>query len=218
MPKILVLAASLLMASSAIAVEIPIKNAGFEEPMIGIRIPGWSRTQHAGVRAYEIARDSDTFSEGKHSIRMERTTEQAYGLISQHVTMPDLGGQMIEFSASLKTREVGELGWIMVMTFKQHSGILSQVRSEPVTGDTDWTEVVLKAQAPAATTTIDFGFMLSDGGTGWADNARLRLVQADGAKSEPAKADATKPEAAKPAKTPPTKAKPAKHAPANVTK
>ena len=208
MPKILVLAASVLMASSAVAVEIPVKNAGFEEAMKGIRIPGWSRTQHAGVRAYEIARDSDTFSEGKHSIRMQRTTEQAYGLISQQVTAPDIGGQMIEFSASLKTREVGELGWIMVMTFKQHSSILNQVRAEPVSGDTDWTQVVLKAQAPAATTTIDFGFMLSDGGTGWADNVGLRSIQPD----------AAKPEAAKPVKTPPAKSKSVKHAPANVTK
>ncbi len=208
MPKILVLAASVLMASSAVAVEIPVKNAGFEEAMKGIRIPGWSRTQHAGVRAYEIARDSDTFSEGKHSIRMQRTTEQAYGLISQQVTAPDIGGQMIEFSASLKTREVGELGWIMVMTFKQHSSILNQVRAEPVSGDTDWTKVVLKAQAPAATTTIDFGFMLSDGGTGWADNVGLRSIQPD----------AAKPEAAKPVKTPPAKSKSVKHAPANVTK
>ena len=218
MPKILVLAASVLMASSAVAVEIPVKNAGFEEAMKGIRIPGWSRTQHAGVRAYEIARDSDTFSEGKHSIRMQRTTEQAYGLISQQVTAPDIGGQMIEFSASLKTREVGELGWIMVMTFKQHASILEQVRAEPVTGDTEWTDVVLKAKAPAATTTIDFGFMLSDGGTGWADNVRLRSIKPTAVKPTPAEPEASKPELVKPVETPPAKGVPGKRAPANMTK
>lgn len=177
MPKLFILAASLLLASAAVAAEIPVKNPGFEDAFVGKRIPGWSRTQHAGVRAYEVSRDAENASQGKHSIRMLRTTEQAYGLISQVVEVNDVVGKKVEMTAALKTADVGELGWVMVMTFMNHSVIIDQVRAAPVTGDTAWHDVVLGKVAPKNTTAIEIGFLLLDGGSGWADNVRLRTVE-----------------------------------------
>lgn len=176
MSKRAVLAAGLLIAGGAAAAEIPLKNAGFEEPMPGKRIPGWSRTQHAGIGAYVVSTDSENFAQGKHSISMRRTVEQEYGLIMQRVENMDLGGKPVEFSAMLRTAEVGKQGWVMVMTFKNHGDILDQVRAEPMTGDVAWKEVVLKKNAPPNTNAIEVGFMLLDGGTGWADGVRLRTL------------------------------------------
>lgn len=180
MLKCVLIVAGLLIACSAAAVEIPLKNADFEQSMVGTRIPGWSRTQHAGVGAYVVSTDSEHFADGKHSISMRRTVEQEYGLIMQRVESKDFGGKPVEFSAMLKSAEVGEQGWVMVMTFKNHQNILDQVRAEPVTGDTAWTEVALEKIAPPNTNAIEVGFLLLDGGTGWADRARLRALDDDG--------------------------------------
>lgn len=179
MLKFALLAASLLIAGSAVATEIPLNNGDFEKPVVGKRIPGWSRTQHAGIGAYVVSTDSKDFAHGKHSISMRRTTEQVYGLIMQRVQSKDLGGKQIELSAMLKTAEVGKLGWVMVMTFKNHGNILDQVRATPMSGDTDWTEVVLKAKAPPTANMIELGFLLMDGGTAWADHVRLRTIDVD---------------------------------------
>ena len=177
MLKIATLAATMLLSSHALATEFPLNNADFEAEMRGTRIPGWARIQHAGVGAYAVDRDAQTFAHGKHSIRMRRTEQQAYGLIMQQLKTPDVAGKQVEFSAALKTEEVGKLGWVMVITFKQYSNILGQYRAEPMVGDTDWTEVVLSKKAPAGTTNVEVGFMLLDGGIGWADHVRLRTLE-----------------------------------------
>ena len=184
MSKSVVLAAGLLIAGSAMAAEIPLNNADFEQPMAGKRIPGWSRTQHAGVRAYEVSTDSKDFAHGKSSISMRRTVEQEYGLIMQRVEGRNIGGKPVELRARLKTVEVGKNGWVMVMTFKNHDNILDQVRAEPMTGDTAWTDVALRKTAPLSTNSVEVGFLLLDGGTGWADHVRRRTLDDDGKGAE----------------------------------
>jgi hypothetical protein len=176
MRKLVLLVAGNLMAGGGMAAEIPLKNAGFEQAMVGTRVPGWSRTQHAGVRAYVVSTDSSDVAHGKHSLSMQRTTQQVWGMIMQRVENTELAGKPIELSAKLKTVDVGKLGWVMVMTFKNYNDILDQVRAAPVTGDTTWSDVVLKATAPANTNAIDVGFMLLDEGAGWVDQVRLRTL------------------------------------------
>ena len=209
MSKFSLLVASLLIAGSAAATEIPLNNADFEKPMVGKRIPGWSVTQHAGLGAYVTSTDSKVAAHGKSSISMRRTTEQVYGLIMQRVQGKDLGSKEIELSAMLKTAEVGPQGWVMVMTFKNYGNILDQIRATPVAGDTAWKEVVLKKVAPASTNTIELGFLLMDGGTGWADHVRLRTIDQEdkesaakksAAKEKSGSADKQKPVASKDSK------------------
>jgi RNase P/RNase MRP subunit p29 len=213
MSKILILIVSLLLASSVMAAEIPLNNPDFEKPMTRNRIPGWSRTQHAGVGAYEVTRDAESFVHGKHSIRMQRMTEQVYGLILQRVESSELAGKPVKLTASMKTSEVGEKGWVMVMTFKHFNDDIEQFRSAPMVGDSDWTEVELRKQAPKNTTRVEIGFMLLDGGTGWVDNVQLHTLDAAETEAKTAakelpvkKAPADK--KSKPAKATPAKAKP----------
>lgn len=208
MPKFVVLAVGLLIAGGATAADIPLSNADFEQPMAGKRVPGWSRTQHAGVRAYEVSTDSKDFAHGQSSISMRRTVEQEYGLIMQRVETQNVGGKPVELSALLKTAVVGKLGWVMLMTFKNHDDILEQVRAEPVTGDTEWTDIVLKKTAPLNTNVIEVGFLLLDGGTGWADHVRLRTLE-DDEKEAGEKIGAGKP---KPAESKPSVPAASKHA------
>lgn len=185
MLKTILIVVSCLLVGSAIAAEIPLDNPGFEKPKIGKRLPGWSYSQHAGVRAYEVTTDTESFTKGKSSIRMLRRTEQVYGLITQQVDSEDLSDKPVELTAALKSENVGEKGWVLVLTFKRFSSILDQVRATPVTGDTDWKDVVIRKVAPVGTNRIEVGFLLLDGGTGWADNVRLRTVESTKRSVEP---------------------------------
>jgi hypothetical protein len=120
----------------------------------------------------------------------------------QQVQSGELAGKPVELNASMKTSGVGEKGWVMLMTFKHYNNAIEQFRSEPMIGDTDWSKVQLRKQAPANTTAIEVGFILLDGGTGWADGVQLQIL--DDAESE-AGSSAGKPpsepvKAARPAK------------------
>ncbi|OJY88757.1 MAG: hypothetical protein BGP25_13295 [Lysobacterales bacterium 63-13] len=208
MVKCVLLVAGLLMVGGVAAAEIPLKNAGFEQAIVGTRIPGWSRTQHAGVGAYVVSTDSNDPAHGKHSISMRRTTQQAYGLIMQRVESKELAGKPVAFTAKLKTADVGKRGWVMVMTFRDHENILDQVRAAPMTGDTAWTDVELKSIAPATTNMVEVGFLLLDGGTGWADHVRLRTLDDNGKDGGEGKSGAPPAAKAKPVKAKPAAAKP----------
>ena len=206
MVKCVLLVAGMLIAGGVAAAEIPLKNAGFEQAIVGTRIPGWSRTQHAGVGAYVVSTDPIDPALGEHSISMRRTTEQAYGLIMQRVESKELAGKPVAFTAKLKTADVGKRGWVMVMTFRDHENILDQVRAAPMTGDTPWKEVELKSIAPARTNMVEVGFLLLDGGTGWADHVRLRTLDDDGKDGGEGKSAAPPAAKAKPARATPATA------------
>lgn len=177
MLKWALLVTGLLSTAQAGAAEIPLKNADFEQAMTGKRLPGWVRLQHAGAGAYEVTSDTKIFSKGKQSIRMRRTQEQVYGSILQRVQGDSLAGKEIELVASLKTADVGKKGWVMLLNFRSHGDVIDQVQATPVIGNTKWKEVKISKVAPPNTEIIEVGFMLLDGGTGWADNVRLRSIE-----------------------------------------
>ena len=71
----------------------------------------------------------------------------------------------------------------------------------PMTGDTDWTEIAITKEAPAGTTAIEVGFLLLDGGTGWADDVHLRTRADNEDEAEAASAKSpSEPEESEPGK------------------
>ncbi len=174
------LAASLIVTAPAFAGNLEIKNPGFEQS--ADEAEGWRVSQHAGEKAYAVAIDDKVFAEGKRSFRMRRTEEQVFGLVRQDIKVPGIAGKTLRFSAMLKTEKVGREGWGLVVNFLSHSGgtilggsILGQVRSKPLTGDSDWTPVEIVAPIPEKTEKLSLGIMLLDEGTGWVDEIQVSI-------------------------------------------
>lgn len=209
------IAAGLLISAGAGAAEIKLENPGFEaDANARGRIPGWVLTQHTGPRAYELKIDETSATEGKRSIRLKRTTEQIYGMLAQQVPGKEYIGQTVEATASIKTEDVGHEGWVMVLSFRVMGDVMWQERTAPLTGTQGWQRVTLRGKVPPRTTTIEVGFLLLDGGTGWADGVTLATVDKAGGGDKPAAKNGSKP--AKPADKPvaaPKKAAPKKAAP-----
>ena len=160
--------------------EITLKNPGFEES--ADRYIGWSGSQHAGKRAYEMRIDEEVFSEGKRSFRIKQTADQVYGLLRQYVKVPeDAAGKHVQISAMVRTEKVGKKGWGLSISFRSKAGSnISQVRSKFISGDTDWTRVEVKEPIPKGTVKIAISTMLLGGGTAWADDVKMKIVKPEG--------------------------------------
>ncbi len=172
-------ALSVLMgAATAAPVDIKLVNPSFEAPAKGIRALGWTPSQHTGpTRNYEWAVDTDAASDGKASYRIKQLSPQAFGLINQAVVVAEYAGKTLELSAAMKTDDVGPEGWLLVVNIESRNAILEQVRSNPVTGKSDWKRSVVRFTLPANAYELKLSVMLLDAGTGWVDDVKLRVVE-----------------------------------------
>lgn len=165
---------SMQCASVSWAEGVELQNPGFEES--ADKPANWDVSQHAGEVAYETAIDEKVFFEGKRSFRMKQTSKQTYGLLRQIIATPDSAGKALHLSAMLRSEKVGEQGWLLVVNFlTKRGGIISQVRSEPVTGDTDWSRVNMIKSIPKRTGRMSIGVMLLDDGAGWVDDVQIKI-------------------------------------------
>lgn len=172
--------ALLIAPAHAAAGNTVLLNPGFEEPLdtSGSRL-GWQLSQHAGVPAYEMGFDKQVFSEGKQSYKIKRVVYQVFGQVSQKIRAPKAIGKTLEYSAMLRTQDVGELGWMLVVDFLDIEGYLvKQIRSKPLTGTTKWQRVGVKHTVPPRTFKINVGATLLDAGTGWIDDAKISIGEA----------------------------------------
>lgn len=158
------------------AVEIPpLANPGFEAS--SNKHPSWTYSHHAGVNAYRVAVDVDNAAEGQHSLRMERTAPQVYGLVEQRLRLPlPLSEPMrLRYAAQLRTDGVGPEGWVLVVNFlSDRRAILDQARATPVSGTTPWRRVEIDHVAPVGTRFLAIGVMLLDDGVAWIDDVQVK--------------------------------------------
>ena len=163
--------------ATAAPVDITLVNPSFEAPATGARALGWIPTQHIGpVRDFEWAVDTETASDGKASYRIKRLTPQVFGMIKQVVVVAEHAGKTLEFSAAMRTDDVGPEGWLLTVNIESRNAILEQVRSTPVTGKAGWKRSVLRFKLPPEAHELKLGVMLLDEGTGWVDDVKLRVV------------------------------------------
>jgi hypothetical protein len=156
--------------------EVALVNPGFEAaPDAQHPIPGWTLSQHAGAQAYEMTLDSQEAFQGRGSFRIKRIAPQRYGSISQSVAVTTLAGRTVELDAALKTRDVGQAGWVLMMNVVAASGN-AQVRAAPLSGSHDFARVSIRTKLPADAKSIDVSALLLDDGTAWLDDVHLRVL------------------------------------------
>lgn len=155
--------------------DVPLPNADFEEPMNGAEIPGWVMLQHAGDPAYEMVVEKRNPAQGKQAARITRTKEEWWGLLQKRIPAPPPGSK-IEFSAMMRTDDVGPLGWRLYVHFQEGGHAIREVQTEPMKGTTKWQRVTIREEVPDDTRELLLGVGLYDSGTGWIDDVRLRVI------------------------------------------
>jgi hypothetical protein len=157
------------------AVSVDVQDAGFEAA--ASKKGPWRFSQHAGVNAYEISRDTEVFSEGKQSLKIRRTTPQVYGSAKQAIAAPQPG--KYRYTAKLKTKGVDGRGWSIYVRVYRATGSWDSFFSDTLTGDVDWRDAEIKFVAPNDVSSIELGITLRGDGTGWADAVRLERLNAE---------------------------------------
>jgi hypothetical protein len=111
------------------------------------------------------------------SYRIEQHADQVFGIVKQHVVLPDKESKTFLFTAMLKTKDVAAgRGWRLVLNCRaKNSRILKQFQSEPMNGTTDWKKVTLEGDLPKGTVKVDAGIMLQSVGIGWVDDTYLSV-------------------------------------------
>ena len=152
---------------------IPLANADFEQTAGDGSIPGWDISQHAGEKAYDVRIEAEGAFAGHASLRMTRTREQVYGSVTQRVPALPLAGKTVEFSAMLKTQDVGTRGWKLLINGDAPRAL---AYSEGLTGTAGWQRQAVRMTVSPNVRNLTVGVTLLDGGTGWMDDTQLRVV------------------------------------------
>ena len=137
----------------------------------------WRMVQHTGERSFDISVDAGT-------LKIERIAREPWMLYRQTVEAAKLSGVRLRYSAELKGDAPGEP---MLHGFEHVAGLYIKAGREPArladhqpnVDQWDWQAVTIEEQIPAGVTSVRVGFVHQAGGTLWARNPSLVIVDCD---------------------------------------
>ena len=133
----------------------------------------WRPFQHAGVKAYEFARDKEVKTEGTQSLRVTQREEQVFGAVRQSIARPPVG--RYELSAQMRSRGTDGKGWRLEVALLLENGEVLTYDAPQLTGDVEWTRRELRFDIPATTLFLEVIVGLhGNRGTGWLDAMVLK--------------------------------------------
>lgn len=164
----------------AVAEEATLANPSFEEP----DLVGWSRmtgaTLGAQAPASEVVRDGEVARTGEASLRFRSTHEtRAFHLAFQQLDVSE--HRRVTLSAFARTEDVRREGHQfananLTLSFVDGRGNRLGFHVSPqLTGDRDWSRLVVQAIAPPGTTRVQLGAFCSLSGTFWVDDFDVRI-------------------------------------------
>ena len=175
--------AALMTTFSAIAKEKPatesnlLKNGQFENLNDRGGAENWTKSQHAGVRAYRFDVVEDQAHGGKRSLNLRRLKQQVWGMTEQQLPVTaDMVGKTVEFEVWVRSEKVGKKGFVIWLSASSGPLLLQSVKSDRIGGDHDWTRYALHLEIPEFTTRLAVAVTLEDEGAIWIDDASLRVA------------------------------------------
>ena len=138
---------------------------------------GWRMAQHTGALSFDVSADEGT-------LKIERIGEEPWMLYRQTVQTAELSGATLRYSAEIKGDAPGEP---MLHGFDHVAGLYIKAGRErarladhqPNVGQWDWQAVTVEEQIPVGVSSVRVGFVHQAGGTLWARNPSLVIVDCD---------------------------------------
>lgn len=137
----------------------------------------WRQAQHTGERSFDVTAEDGT-------LQMERIATEPWMLYRQTVQSAALSGATVRYSAELKGDAPGEP---MLHGFDHVAGLYIKAGRAPArladhtpnVGQWDWQVVTIEEKIPEGVTSTRVGFVHQAGGTLWARNPSLVIVDCD---------------------------------------
>lgn len=158
---------------------IAMANPSFVADAAG-ELTGWHKIEHASGLSYSFTADRKAPRSKPSSLRIHRYGHEAFGLLEQRVVAPPAWvGRTVRLSGSLRTvGATGGGGALVLQARTASSAILTHDHMDDrrLKGDQGWKKVSVQLKLPPQTGQLLVGVMLEEGGTLWADDLVLELI------------------------------------------
>ncbi len=163
----------------SVGVDVPLKNASFNPDTNG-QIADWSAVEHSQGKSYSFTLDDKVVYSGTHSARIQRYGSEIYGMLDQNVRIsPDWVGKTARLSGALKVEKADGGGGALILQATAGDGSIStwnHMQENRAKNTLDWKIYSVDIKVPGNAYFLRVGVMLEDGGTLWADDLKLTII------------------------------------------
>ena len=158
---------------------IALKNPSFNADAQG-RFADWASVEHNVGNSYSFVADAEDAHSAPSSARIRRHGPEIFGLLEQTMRVqPAWFGKTVRLSGYLKTAGASGGGGSLVLQARDSGGLAlvhDHMDNRKVKGDQGWKLYTAQVKVPTGAWAIQVGVMLEDGGTLWADDLVLELM------------------------------------------
>ncbi len=158
---------------------INLKNPSFNPDQQG-KMSAWVAIEHGSGNSYTFVADPENALSSPSSARIRRHGSEPYGLLQQSISVhPSWHNKTARLSGSLRSVDISGAGGALVLRADDGSGQIlawNFMQNDRVKGTQDWKRYTIELKIPPSTYTLIVGVMLEDGGTLWADNLAIELI------------------------------------------
>lgn len=146
----------------------------------GGQIEGWHPIEHASGKSYTFVADRQSPRSRPSSLRIHRHGHEAFGLFEQRVEAPpEWAMRTVRLSAALRSAGVAGVGGGLVLQARTANNVIlahDHMDGRRLRGDVKWGRYAVELKLPPTTRSLLVGIMLEEGGTLWADDVTLELL------------------------------------------
>ncbi len=158
---------------------ISLKNPSFNPDQQG-KMSAWTAIEHGSGNSYTFVVDPENALSIPGSARIRRHGSEPYGLLQQSISVhPTWHNKTVRLSGSLRGVDINGAGGALVLRADDGSGQIlawNFMQNDRVKGTQDWKRYTIELKIPPSAYSLIVGIMLEDGGTLWADNLAIELI------------------------------------------
>ena len=158
---------------------ISLKNPSFNPDQHG-KMNAWTAIEHGSGNSYTFVADPENALSIPSSARIRRHGSEPYGLLQQSIGVhPSWHNKTARLSGSLRGVDINGAGGALVLRADDGSGQIlawNFMQNARVKGTQDWKRYTIELKIPPSAYSLIAGVMLEDGGTLWADNLAIELI------------------------------------------
>ncbi|MDO8369701.1 MAG: hypothetical protein Q7S71_03145 [Candidatus Nitrotoga sp.] len=158
---------------------ISLTNPSFNPDKQG-KMSAWAEIEHGSGNSYTFVADPENALSIPTSARIRRHGSEPYGLLQQSIGVhPSWHNKTARLSGSLRGADINGAGGALVLRADDGSGQIlawNFMQNARVKGTQDWKRYTIELKIPPSAYSLIAGVMLEDGGTLWADNLAIELI------------------------------------------
>lgn len=159
---------------------LPIQNASFDQASASGELAYWLASEHNQGNSYTFAATSDSAWSAPLSLKIHRYGIETFGAMNQLVPLQASWiGKTARLSAYLKTADAVDGGAGLTMQMLGGAGEIldwNHMNDAKVKLSQPWQTYSITLKILPKTSFISVGIMLEGGGTLWADDMKLELI------------------------------------------